>query len=535
MLYPAHLDPLNDNQARALLPSDIVFLDTNNRTITVDLTGDLLAGIMGQANQRSVGAIVESATPVPQTLLMPRIIRSTAPEPAPSSASNNNAVRKRRDRFVIQTREWLADGACRFVVALAAGSEAHSILKQKYAVSVRVCRDDPHIFEVVSNGTILLSLSSPVNVAVNDSRLKFSRARGVLDVTIPVFQCCPLNARAGIVLPRCTFGASKTDPAAPHLVGKVIKSLSSNPPSWYNVELSGKLIPLPLRKNLNTTMGELRRSIFSILALDRDQQARASARPDESNEVMFVALRCGLSKGATLFLSSNVFYDAVYGAVIPGAVFVNEDDDYSKKALVSDVVIQEFLNAALKQNGKPPRMIELNEDCGEFECWTDMYLPAAASLACLARGLPSFKTPSSLCVCSSQKQHDSKNCKQAIKFWLSWLGCQKLPVSTNAMIHFVPIVIFPIFSPVISLVGGAADSEKAKKDFRAMFEECRKEITNERVRNPRMAIRELLSKFQPQANPGAGEQEKLAAEVQYAQVCVILIIARWPYIHTHLI
>ncbi|KAF4670963.1 hypothetical protein FOL47_001761, partial [Perkinsus chesapeaki] len=128
-----------------------------------------------------------------------------------------------------------------------------------------------------------------------------------------------------------------------------------------------------------------------------------------------------------MLFSPNVVLDGIHGLVIKGAAAV-----------------------ALFQWKVSMRSIRVDESCGEFECWTEHYLPAAIELARVTRGLPSAAAP-------PLKAHRWRN---AEKFWLSWLDWSKLPLSSTSMRHFEPMVIFPVYSSVMSY-GVEANNEKS--------------------------------------------------------------------------
>lgn len=109
----------------------------------------------------------------------------------------------------------------------------------------------------------------------------------------------------------------------------------------------------------------------------------------------------------------------------------------------------------------------------EFDVWVKQYLPVAAALATVSRGL---RQPPA-CVCGADVKH-KLSCKAASRFWLSWLAWSHLPFSSATMFHFVPSVIFPLASPCDTVATGFSlvQTQPNLEDFADTLSEIKQKV-----------------------------------------------------------
>ncbi|EEQ99827.1 hypothetical protein Pmar_PMAR020284 [Perkinsus marinus ATCC 50983] len=336
----------------------------------------------------------------------------------------------------LAVREWRADGSVRFVAKLRGKELASLQKKEKVEVNERV--GEPQTVDVVTAGATLHTFTLPVEVAVNDVHMKVSRGSGSLDIIIPALYCCPLGSLTGDALPRSIFSTSRSGESkvsvVPSVADATLKSVA-NSQGWMNRGLFGRMLPLKIRANKSTATNQLRESLALVYSTTLDD--RAAGKEYGGRAIMSLAR--GTSSDVIMLLSPNTTYDWIHGLVIKGAVCI------LKHEFVYDVAPE----VSRIQSRRGMRSITVDESCGEFECWTDHYLPAAMELARVTRGIPRSRADAYNCaVCGSTKP--SHLCKDAEKFWMSWLDWKKIPLSSKAMRHFKPMVIFPLFSSVMS-------------------------------------------------------------------------------------
>jgi hypothetical protein len=293
-------------------------------------------------------------------------------------------------------REWLRDGAVRFIARLRPG-EPVLILQKKKQIQIQFSPGSSGRIEIVSDSITFLSLSMPVEISLGDVCLRVSRSKALFDVVVPAVFCCPLDARAIRALPRCSFSK---DPGS-KLCERSIRDLLSCS-GWLNESIRSRMLPNTGRRKTRTAMTEMKDSIalFYTFALEnRDAQSSKFG-------VTIVGLQRGTSIDALLLLSPDIYRDDVYGPVIRAAVCVLEPNN------VEDVAGECRHFATNYMNGL--RAVDLAVDVDEFTLWSHHYLPATVALATVSRGL--LKEPA--CVCGSEAKH-GPSCREAVKFWIS--------------------------------------------------------------------------------------------------------------------
>ncbi|KAF4741261.1 hypothetical protein FOZ63_022186, partial [Perkinsus olseni] len=189
----------------------------------------------------------------------------------------------------------------------------------------------------------------------------------------------------------------------PRASDEVLGSLSA-PGGWLNLDIYSRSIPLPIRASQAWGMYKLRDTLNAQYGHSRVLGDRVHGKYWGGRGPVLLRAKDG-SPDVLVLLSADVRYDWTYGLLVNGAACVLTEDVMKK--------------ANTEIFGSLPLQIRpesLDAGSGEASVWRDQYLPAAAELARVTRGLSG--TPK--CVCGSDEDH-GRNCKRAQKFWLTWL------------------------------------------------------------------------------------------------------------------